>query len=418
MVPPPVTVSSKMVYDMVNVPTNLDMLIANALAIAIAMSDPQNYSDYRSARKIIKDLDDAGYSRKNLSEKNTRQNRQHVIPELLHLQLGLSSSSLRVHIERTFSVLFLRSRKESDYFTFMGVTYNAYHMKVQGDYSDMGHRNIGQIKICLDEFIKEERVSSDELLNAANSMAAVAIEITPAVGPESTRAVDTEECPVDNTTESLVGTRQRVSVPPIVRRKGFRSLNQPSLKEIKMTYTIKKMKQREKYAKKTRANRPINTVIEELIGNKLHDLVMKQNKYYDIINGKLCLSVRTGLFVQDLISNCGCSLEKMPIMISTVLRMLFGSINEVSMRKIVKCSMTYTTSSERTAALVKEQCSNKFLIRDNDSSILNAYLIMDATNKGDKSLVAKLYNYVCGDGVVRLGALNLDNTGISSRLVT
>jgi hypothetical protein len=148
-----------------------------------------------------------------------------------------------------------------------------------------------------------------------------------------------------------------------------------------------------------------------MIGDKLVDLVIKQSKYYDIINGKLCLSIRTGIFIQDLISNCGCSLEKMPIIIGTVLRMLFGNIDAMSMKKIVKCTKTYTTSSERSAALIREQSSSTFIIRNNESSILNAYLIMDATNKGNKNLVAKLYNYVRGDGVVRLGALNLDNTG-------
>ena len=70
-----------------------------------------------------------------------------------------------------------------------------------------------------------------------------------------------------------------------------------------------------------------------MIGDKLVELVMKQSKYYDIINGKLCLSIRTGVFIQDLISNCGCNLEKMLIIIGTVLRMLFGDIDVVSMKK-------------------------------------------------------------------------------------
>ena len=187
---------------------------------------------------------------------------------------------------------------------------------------------------------------------------------------------------------------------------------------MKLSYELKKMKQKENYHKETYIRRPINKIVEEMIGNKLVDLVMKQSKYYDITNGKLCLSIRTGIFIQDLISNCGCSLEKLPIIIGTVLRMLFGNIDEVSMKKIVKCTKTYTTSSERSASLVREQSSRTFIIRNNESSVLNAYLIMDATNKGNKNLVAKLYNYVRGDGVVRLGALNLDNTGTNFNMTT
>jgi hypothetical protein len=42
---------------------------------------------------------------------------------------------------------------------------------------------------------------------------------------------------------------------------------------------------------------------------------------------------------------------------------------------------------------------------------LNAYLILDASNKKNKGLVAKPINYVSNDGVVRLGSLQIDNSG-------
>ena len=129
------------------------------------------------------------------------------------------------------------------------------------------------------------------------------------------------------------------------------------------------------------------------------------------------MSVRTGLHVQDMISNCGCSLEKMPIIIETVLKMLFGDIDEISIKKIVKASSTYSNSAERSASLVKRMSSDHFLVRDNNSSILNSYMIMDATNKGNKSLVAKLYDYVSNDGIVRLGAFNVDNTGMKQKIL-
>ena len=101
----------------------------------------------------------------------------------------------------------------------------------------------------------------------------------------------------------------------------------------------------------------------------------------------------------------------MPVIIEIVLRKLFGNIDKKSVSTTVKCPTTYSLASERSAVLVRIQTSNKFLIRGNDSSILNSYLIMDATNKGSKSLVAKLYTYVCKDGIVRLGSFQVDNTG-------
>ena len=101
----------------------------------------------------------------------------------------------------------------------------------------------------------------------------------------------------------------------------------------------------------------------------------------------------------------------MSLMIELVLQMLFGDIDKDSLKTIVKAPVTYSRASERTAIIVKDESTNRFLIRNNEMSILNAYLIMDATNKGNKSLVAKLFNYVSYDGVVRLGSFAMDNTG-------
>ena len=48
--------------------------------------------------------------------------------------------------------------------------------------------------------------------------------------------------------------------------------------------------------------------------------------YTENINGEECVSIVSGLHIQDLISNCGCSVEKIPIIIGTVLSMLFGDV--------------------------------------------------------------------------------------------
>lgn len=97
--------------------------------------------------------------------------------------------------------------------------------------------------------------------------------------------------------------------------------------------------------------------------------------------------------------------------------MLFGDVDERSIRSIVKATSTYSNSAERTAALVKRMSCGHFLVRDNASAILNSYLIINATNKGNKSLVAKLFNDVCADGIVRLGSSNVDNTVIKHDIV-
>ena len=351
--------------------------------------------------------------------KSNRITRLFKIPTLVHLQLGLSLGSLRIHVARAYSVLFLQSRKSTDYYHHSLRGCNAYKIKGLGDDTNIGQERIEMIRNDIHNFLAKERMGIEKKLNSIDKATLSEID-TQSNATRSLQQQDTKSpSTVDDVPDAFHLTNDNCHPIPNdtgEKRKIIMKRKCSLIKQINKSYALKKMKQREKYQKIKNIKRPISKIIEGMIGDKLIELVMKQRKYYDIINGKLCLSIRTGVFIQDLISNCGCSLEKMPIIISTVLRMLFGNIDEVSMKRIVKCSKTYTTSTERTAALVKENTSNTFIIRDNESTVLNAYLIMDATNKGNKNLVAKLYNYVSGDGIVRLGALNLDNTGINCNM--
>ena len=402
-----------MVSELQFIPPKLDEDIANAMAIAIAMSSPITYCDFRDAETIVHDLTGLVYGSVRRNGKSNRFKQVFTIPNLAHLQLGLSLHCLREYISRTHSVLFLQSRKKSDFFHYLHRQYNAYKMKVLGDDTNVGEELIELIRKNIQNLLAEEREIIALQRNGNNvsetttlgSLQQLDISVPAMIGVLNAPLLTD---PID--TSVLTNSAKKTNL--------IKKRNRSSIKEVTLSYELKKMKQKENYRKKMYIRRPINQIKEEMIGDKLVDLVIKQSKYYDIIDGKLCLSIRTGIFIQDLISNCGCSLEKMPIIIGTVLRMLFGNIDAMSMNKIVKCTKTYTTSSERSAALVREQSSSTFIIRNNESSVLNAYLIMDATNKGNKNLVAKLYNYVRGDGVVRLGALNLDNTGTNFNMTT
>ena len=103
------------------------------MAIAIAMSCPITYCDFRDAETMMHDLRSIvyGYDRRN--GKSNRLKQAFTIPNLVHLQLGLSLYCLRVYVSRTYSVLFLQSRKKSDFFHYLHRQYNAYKMKVLGD---------------------------------------------------------------------------------------------------------------------------------------------------------------------------------------------------------------------------------------------------------------------------------------------
>ena len=60
----------------------------------------------------------------------------------------------------------------------------------------------------------------------------------------------------------------------------------------------------------------IEKTVEKSIGDKLIDLITEANVLTKVINGKPTLSIVTGLLVQDLVSNCGCSMSKIPMIVT------------------------------------------------------------------------------------------------------
>lgn len=113
-------------------------------------------------------------------------------------------------------------------------------------------------------------------------------------------------------------------------------------------------------------------------------LIGEAKSYIREINWEECVSIVSGLLLQDLISNCGCSVEKLPLIIGTVLTMLFGGLDDKVYSSIIKSHNTYALASERTALLVVLEVRRRFVDRDAEGRILYAYLILDASNKKGK----------------------------------
>jgi hypothetical protein len=150
--------------------------------------------------------------------------------------------------------------------------------------------------------------------------------------------------------------------------------------------------------------------IEESIGSKLLNLIKEVGSYTEQINGEECMSIVSGLLIQDLISNCGCSVEKLPMIIGTVLTTLLGELDEETYSTIVKSHNTYALASERTALLAVLEVRKRFVDREAENRVLYAWLILDASNKKGKGCVGKIVIIVGFDGVVRQLALRLDTT--------
>ena len=155
-----------MVSELRFISPKLDEDIANAMAIAIAMSSPVTHCDFRDAQTIVLDLTSVVYGVDRRDGKSNRITRLLKVPTLVHLQLGLSLGSLRIHVARAYSVLFLQSRKSTDYFHHSLRRYNACKMKVLGDDTNIGQERIEVIRNDIHNFLAKERMGIEMKLNS------------------------------------------------------------------------------------------------------------------------------------------------------------------------------------------------------------------------------------------------------------
>lgn len=101
-----------------------------------------------------------------------------------------------------------------------------------------------------------------------------------------------------------------------------------SQKEIQKQYKIKNLTAQLLYQKEKNNNITTQLIdqFEETdeeksikeISSHLISLINRAGSYTQIINGKECVSIISGLIIQDMISNSGCSMEKIPIIVGQV----------------------------------------------------------------------------------------------------
>ena len=87
-------------------------------------------------------------------------------------------------------------------------------------------------------------------------------------------------------------------------------------------------------------------------------------------------------------------MEKLPLIIESVLNLLFGKIDLESINLIKRSSSTYDTASQRTSSLIRMDSSLRFNDRSKITSVTHACIIIDQSNKGNKGLVVKLYTCI------------------------
>ena len=122
----------------------------------------------------------------------------------MNLQLGLSLRILRVYLGRTYCVLFIQSRKESNRCNFGDTYLYPYLMKVLGDSSNVGYEYISLIEKNICDFLSRERLLlTSRSKDVSSSIASVIITPPPfsdVIAESHTPTVESEnKCIHDST---------------------------------------------------------------------------------------------------------------------------------------------------------------------------------------------------------------------------
>lgn len=112
--------------------------------------------------------------------------------------------------------------------------------------------------------------------------------------------------------------------------------------------------------------------------------------------------------MNDLVVGCGCSYEKLPMIVTNVLTLMFGILPSSVMQELVKCTKTYQRAAERSLAVFKREGTERFTSLEFPDSPVVVCLCMDESNKGNKALVAKPYVTRSMDGDISLKSLTTD----------
>jgi hypothetical protein len=193
------------------------------------------------------------------------------------------------------------------------------------------------------------------------------------------------------------------------KRKG-RPRENNSERELLLAYNIKKFKMKEGYKKKIQSvvksssDFDIDESDEKItIRNKslaLISLIKSSGSYFQDINGKKnCLSITSGLFVQQMYSE-GISQNKLPNVIAAVVNMLVGKIDDNATSYIVKAPSTYMKASERVYDIMKSETYDKFNTR-NSECYISVHVMLDASCKQGKSCVGKILIVVGDDEIIK-----------------
>lgn len=96
------------------------------------------------------------------------------------------------------------------------------------------------------------------------------------------------------------------------------------------------------------------------------------------------MSIFTGLLLEDLVSTCNCSVEKLPHIFTVVLQSLFGILPDSVLNTAVKASSTYKSAMMRAMTFFRQNGRTLWLDSTQPQAVKQACLSMDVVKQREE----------------------------------
>ena len=137
----------------------------------------------------------------------------------------------------------------------------------------------------------------------------------------------------------------------------------------------------------------------------------KRQVLYELLNNNQWgASLHTGAIVSSMRSVGGVSVQKQSFVIASVIQLLWGLPSKAQLEEMVPTHSTLDRAAQRFRIEQQRQLKTWFTVDDLAKSVVNACLMVDASNKCGTNVVGKLTTCLCNDDVIRANVLNPDET--------
>jgi hypothetical protein len=157
---------------------------------------------------------------------------------------------------------------------------------------------------------------------------------------------------------------------------------------------------------------------------RLAELIEERGKLYTLVKGQKALSMHSGMFLQNLVSSCLVSVNKIPEVIGSVLTLMFGDLGDWFLNSFINNAKTYDDAMIRSSEVLNSFNSDLFIEKDTNEfsqyavPIIFACLIVDGANKKGMNLNTKPFTYLGLDWKIHQSSLHTDHTHSKKQSIT